>query len=92
MNKCSNCKYSQHIDGDVRYWCMGQKNMPVVLPNDTCKDWKADRATNADKIRQMSDEELVDIWYFIYQNVLFAYTDSRQGLLDWLKQEVESDG
>ena len=50
------------------------------------------KQTNADKIRQMLDEELVDIWYFIYQNVLFAYTNSRQGLLDWLKQEVESDG
>ena len=49
------------------------------------------KQTNADKIRQMLDEELVDIWYFIYQNVLFAYTNSRQGLLDWLKQEVESD-
>ena len=49
------------------------------------------KQTNADKIRQMLDEELVDIWYFIYQNVLFAYTNSRQGLLDWLKQEAESD-
>ena len=49
------------------------------------------KQTNADKIRQMLDEELVDIWYFIYQNVLFAYTNSRQGLLDWLKQEAETD-
>lgn len=47
--------------------------------------------TNGDNIRQMSDEELVDMWYFIYQNVIFAYTDSRQGLLDWLKQEATND-
>ena len=47
--------------------------------------------TKADKIRQMSDEELVEAWYYIYHNVIFNSTDSRQGLLDWLKQEAISD-
>ena len=49
------------------------------------------KQTNADKIRQMTDEELVEAWYYIYYHVIFASTDSRRGLLDWLKQEVESD-
>ena len=49
------------------------------------------KQTKADKIRQMSDEELVDAWYYIYYHVIFASTDSRQGLLEWLKQEAPDD-
>ena len=90
MNKCSNCKYSKHTDGDVRYWCMGQKNMPVVLPNDTCENWKADRATNADKIRAMTDEELAE-WIAIQTADPYDPEYDINGWLNWLKQEVESD-
>ena len=47
--------------------------------------------TNGDKVRRATDEELVDLWYFIYNNVIFSSTDSCQGLYQWLKQEVCDD-
>lgn len=52
------------------------------------------KQTNADKIRQMSDEELAR-WLAGY---VLNFTDGRQlndataAWLNWLKQEVESDG
>lgn len=49
--------------------------------------------TNADKyFRNATDEELVEAWYYIYYHIVFASTNSRLGLLEWLKQEVEDDG
>ena len=59
--------------------------------------------TNADKIRQMSDEELADFitrQRFSVVNTLadklgidvtMAFIVGRKNVLDWLKQEVESD-
>jgi hypothetical protein len=48
--------------------------------------------TNADKyFRNATDEEIVEAWYYIYYNIIFTSTDSRQGLLDWLKED-SSDG
>ena len=46
--------------------------------------------TNADRIRNMTDEELVDEYIRIY-NQLNKYTDSWAWLRGWLKQEV-ADG
>ena len=61
--------------------------------------WMGKKQTNADKIRQMSDEELAEY----LNNELDACcgkpcdwndpsTDCDTCWLDWLKQEVESDG
>lgn len=48
--------------------------------------------TNADKIRAMTDEELAD-WVFSHdcKTNLYGYW-SREGTLDWLKQEVSDNG
>lgn len=105
---CENCKYSCVDSAIAAVFCMGQKNMPVVLPNDTCKDWKADRATNGDNIRQMSDEELArfvakaraDILRDVGRVLKYPgdlvrdcdLEDAADDWLIWLKQEVESDG
>ena len=47
--------------------------------------------TNGDKIRTMTNKELVDIYFYILNNILKQYTDSRQGLLKWLEQEYKND-
>ena len=59
--------------------------------------------TNADKIRQMSDEELAQHLFDVSNyacppgkefTTVFCgkYPDCKECWLDWLKQEVESDG
>lgn len=48
--------------------------------------------TNADKIRQMSNEELAE---WLVSHDMKCFDDghlSKDGYVDWLKQEVESDG
>lgn len=47
--------------------------------------------TNADRIRAMTDEELCDEYFRILNHQLGNYTDSRLGLLGWLKEEVKYD-
>lgn len=65
-----------------------EKDYPPYL--DYPKERK--KQTNADKyFRNVTDEEIVEAWYYIYSNVIFASTNSRQGLLEWLKQEVSDD-
>lgn len=58
------------------------------IPDDDCPHGTP-RKTNADRIRSMSDEELCDEYFRILNYELLKYTDSRQGLLHWMKQEAE---
>ena len=44
---------------------------------------------NGDRLRAMNNEELCDEYFRILNHVLGRYTDSRAGLLEWLKQPVE---
>jgi len=82
MLSCSECPASKPEYKNA-------KNYPPYL--DYPKERK--KHTNADKyFRNATDEEIVEAWYYVYHNVIFASTNSRQGLLDWLKQEVKSDG
>ena len=97
---CRSCKYSCANTAINAVFCMRQKNMPRVMPCETCKDWKSKKQTNADKIRQMSDEELAELisaacppYYKDSRCVRFYQkgTGCKGCWLDWLKQEVESD-
>lgn len=47
--------------------------------------------TNADRIRQMSDEELADEYIRIY-HMLGQYTDSWAWLREWLKSPADKEG
>ena len=49
------------------------------------------KKTNADRIRAMTDEELANEYFYILHKVFPRYTDSRQGLLHYLKQEADND-
>ena len=44
--------------------------------------------TNADRIRQMSDEE-IEAWFWWMHDGMMWYTDSHDFLRKWLKKEVE---
>lgn len=61
--------------------CKGKDITPI------CLSFKPSKITNADRIRAMSDEELM-LW-------LYAYADgsgkTREQWLEWLKEEVEDD-
>ena len=49
------------------------------------------KLSNADRIRGMTDEELADWAINKAPSIGKRYTDSRLGLLDWLKQPAEED-
>lgn len=68
----------------INEWNEAVKQVQDVFDNITSKVSKPIK-TNADEIRQMSDEELAD--YLRWHNDLY----SRNGMdwLDWLKQENE---
>lgn len=66
--------------------CIGTKEVDPCLGYDKCKQYKPNYTTNADRIRDMTDEELAE---FLHQ---VGY-DHRWGLkeyaLEWLKQPTE---
>ena len=51
--------------------------------------YKPKTKTNGDRLRAMNNEELCNEYFRILNHVLGRYTDSRAGLLEWLKQPVE---
>ena len=61
------------------------KNYPPYL--DYPKPYKP--LTNADRVRAMSDEELVAWAINEAPKIGFRYTSSETGLLKWLKQPAE---
>ena len=63
--------------------CVGTKEVDRCPGYDNCKQYKPNYTTNADRIRAMSDEELV--------NVLreFAAKPMQGSFLKWLKQPAE---
>ena len=66
--------------------CIGTKEVDPCPGYDKCKQYKPNYTTNADRIRDMTDEELAE---FLHQ---VGY-DHRWGLkeyaLEWLKQPTE---
>ena len=66
--------------------CIGTKEVDPYPGYDKCKKYKPNYTTNADRIRDMTDEELAE---FLHQ---VGY-DHRWGLkeyaLEWLKQPTE---
>lgn len=60
-------------------------------PDSYCSAYEQRELTKADQIRNMSDEELCNEYFHILNNILWRYTDSRAGLLEWLKQPAEQE-
>ena len=78
--KCKNC-----IHFDRQGWC--EKAIDSPEPNREKGCYYFQQMTNADRIRQMSDEELADevLRWFNWLNAV-EWDDSR--ILEWLKKEV----
>lgn len=87
--KCKNCRNLIHKESDFRFpWC------PIF---DDCYDIEAEREcpkfermSNADKIRNMSDEELAErIVEFVKSTNEYDYCKDVKKWLQWLKSEVK---
>lgn len=106
---CSTCKYVNVVTwhNDKVWYCNGQKNTPLVYPNDTCDGWSPkaelynpetteDLLTNAERIRAMTDDELAE---FLDKNLCDmvcrgeGYCDDQctEHILDWLKLREEPE-
>lgn len=76
---CRTCSYNPNADMPPPV-----RSYTTIATNGVLATWK----TNADKVRQMSDEELAA--FLISETD--SYLNSRGDYwLEWLKQEVESD-
>ena len=92
---CRECKYADwDADGCT---CMIDGRSVYNASDYTCDQFRpAKQLTNADRIRQMTDEELAK---FMRSCTFCAYLDKgcqhngtcTQGFLEWLKQEVKND-
>ena len=79
------CKYEGTGIWDGR--CIGTKEVDPCPGYDKCKQYKPNYTTNADRIRDMSDEELAKLlcctgWRMIEQ----------KECLEWLQQPAKDDG
>ncbi len=78
--------------------CVGTKEVDPCPGYDKCKQYKPNYATNADRIRTMSDEELCN-WLFKRDctNIAAFLEYGGMGvmnavqLLDWLQQPAEGE-
>lgn len=74
-NQCE--KFSDPVRNTLS-WCVGDT---------PCE---ARKLSNADRIRQMTDEEL-EQWFWWAHKEMMSYTDSVLWLREWLKKEVDDD-
>lgn len=62
MAKCKNCKYLDTVQNDLRSepfkWCVCTDDSPDLEMERDCEHYAP--VTNADRIRNMTDEELLD--------------------------------
>ena len=86
MAKCKNCNNlfkRRDDDGTLYDWCGMIVDCPDTEMERNCKYFV--HASNADKIRAMSDEELVDFLYWTAD----GSGKTQKQWLDWLKEECE---
>ena len=83
--------------GESIYYIETQRNENSVTVEQrkgicrTCNESGKKEQTNADRIRNMSDEELAAWAINEAPKIGFGYTSSETGLLKWLKQPAEED-
>lgn len=66
--------------------CGGDKSKCDFYP--TFREEEKKPITNADRIRAMTDEE-IEKWYWWMHKEMMWYTDSRDFVHNWLKQEAK---
>ena len=100
MAKCKNCKHLEYKDdGRERYaWCPLIGDNPDLELERWCGAFK--KMSNADRIRNMTDEELAklllfaevteEIWYYCPDGNRFdCYEDAIKHILNWLQKLTE---
>ena len=104
--KCKNCVRHVHLNDDgertvgTPNWCFYLSDSPDEELERDCIAFKC--ATNADRIRSMTDEELDkflgnvqwDVANYcggVTQKQEYPVPEQRGAWLDWLRQEVEDD-
>ena len=83
------CRFEHDGDccnsGATQYMCKCKKPCDTIMP-----------ITNADRIRAMSDEELLHWLLCLQDDAIKRFANfelpNYQGLADWLKQPAESEG
>ena len=94
---CYVCEYAKReINRGVKEVRCSLHNRLVAYPNLGCVHCKNTRITNADRIRQMTDEELAGIMQgqcacCAYQLTGCTEKECKDGVYEWLKQEAECD-
>ena len=87
MMGCNDCITECPMNGSGLHTCVAVETTPGHGFRFLYKS--KEKQTNADRIRAMSDEELCNEYFRILNHQLWNYTDSRLGLLEWLKEEVK---
>lgn len=90
MVKCKNCKHLGYIsDGDQvdkRVWCEKMADSPDLDIKRDCENYTP--MTNADRIRNMTDEELAEFIVNLDNHFGEEY-EGEQSCLSWLQKESE---
>lgn len=112
MLLCKDCRCYHPVQVSDRYCgecCIGETRNPIAINEDinACclyepkQPKQTKKLTNADRIRQMTDEELtemLDIYdveevceYCVYHGDFACHNRCYAGILAWLKQEAKDD-
>lgn len=88
LKRCASCANGA--------WCCKESALPEVclncnfLSDGSPSEWKPKVATNADRIRAMSDEEMADVVVCPHTgNWDLCKDDCKKCRLEWLKQPAE---
>ena len=76
------------VDSDQVY-SNGSEFVPIFRMKQWFEHVNGIPKTNGDRLRAMNNEELCNEYFRILDHELGRYTDSRAGLLEWLKQPAE---
>ena len=90
MAKCKNCKHlctMQNYKKESYKWCSLIDDCPQEDIERECDFYVP--MTNADRIRNMTDEELAKWFDTVTKDVLGGSTWDKNGWLKWLKAESE---
>ena len=94
--KCKDCKVLTSVEeyGEKYPWCDMLDDCPNIEFERDCP--KFEKMSNADAIRNMTDEELAELlnksacdYYCNYKSECTFGTSCKQGILEWLKSEVK---
>lgn len=90
MAKCKNCEHLGYLfDGDQvgkRVWCENITDSPDLDMERDCDHYAP--ITNADRIRNMTDEELA-AFIINFENRFGEEYEGEQSCLSWLQKESE---